>query len=197
MSRQSPSCRLLAPQSNGPQTATIIKVSCDGGRNSDGYCNIQRWPKGIQDMVQGLWRSQTPQSSACGHNSRWPRANSSLSVVRSYLINQPVFVNAEYILTVADLSKNYTNRLGKLCLLPIQFSPQLLGSIPIVLYDQIGSGASSHFRDAPDTFWHPYLFLDQLDNLVEHLDIHRNFDLLGHSWGGNFRDDNLKISLSH
>lgn len=55
--------------------------------------------------------------------------------------------------------------------------------IPIVLYDQIGSGASSHYRDAPNTFWHPYLFMDQLDNLLEHLDIHDNFDLLGHSWG--------------
>jgi len=68
-------------------------------------------------------------------------------------------------------------------LLPLRTLYKQAG-IPIVLYDQIGSGASSHFKDASISFWHPRLFMDQLDSLVEHLDIHDNFDLLGHGWGG-------------
>lgn len=31
--------------------------------------------------------------------------------------------------------------------------------------------------------------MDQLNNLLEHLDIHDNFDILGHAWGGEFRED--------
>ncbi|KAF8155869.1 Alpha/Beta hydrolase protein [Crassisporium funariophilum] len=60
----------------------------------------------------------------------------------------------------------------------------LQANIPVVLYDQIGNGGSSHYRDAPEGFWSPDLFMDQLDNLLRHLDIEADFDLLGHSWGG-------------
>ncbi|KAF9267134.1 proline-specific peptidase [Marasmius fiardii PR-910] len=56
--------------------------------------------------------------------------------------------------------------------------------IPLVLYDQIGSGNSSHYEDAPTDFWKPELFMDQLDGLISYLGIADNFDLLGHSWGG-------------
>lgn len=61
-----------------------------------------------------------------------------------------------------------------------------LPSIPVVFFDQLGSGQSSHYRDAPTNFWTPELFMDQLDSLLRHLKISDNFDLLGHSWGGTF-----------
>ncbi|KJA18970.1 hypothetical protein HYPSUDRAFT_908552 [Hypholoma sublateritium FD-334 SS-4] len=56
--------------------------------------------------------------------------------------------------------------------------------IPIVLYDQIGNGESSHAKDKPNEFWTAELFMDELDNLLKHLGISDNFNLLGHSWGG-------------
>ncbi|KAH9474306.1 L-amino acid amidase [Psilocybe cubensis] len=55
---------------------------------------------------------------------------------------------------------------------------------PVVFYDQIGNGASSHILDKPDTFWTVDLFMDELDNLLKYLGIYDNFLLLGHSWGG-------------
>ncbi|KUI55393.1 L-amino acid amidase [Cytospora mali] len=56
---------------------------------------------------------------------------------------------------------------------------------PVILYDQIGCGHSTRFRDRrlDDTFWRPGLFTAELDNLVSRLGIKR-FDVLGHSWGG-------------
>jgi len=56
--------------------------------------------------------------------------------------------------------------------------------IPVVIYDQIGNGGSSHLPEAPKDFWTPELFMDELDNLLSHLGIETDFDLLGHSWGG-------------
>ncbi|EEB93023.1 hypothetical protein MPER_08380 [Moniliophthora perniciosa FA553] len=56
--------------------------------------------------------------------------------------------------------------------------------IPVVLYDQLGNGRSTHLRDKPASFWTVDLFMDQLDALLAHLKIEDNFDLLGHSWGG-------------
>jgi len=56
--------------------------------------------------------------------------------------------------------------------------------IPVILYDQIGNGASSHWPDAPKEFWVPSLFMDELDNLTQALGISGDFDLLGQSWGG-------------
>lgn len=58
--------------------------------------------------------------------------------------------------------------------------------LPIVFYDQIGIGASSHLRDRPAEFFTLELFMDELDNLLNHLGISDDFDLLGHSWGGMF-----------
>lgn len=57
--------------------------------------------------------------------------------------------------------------------------------IPILLYDQIGCGESTHLRDTKgDTaFWTMELFLAELDNLRKFLEINK-FDLLGHSCGG-------------
>ncbi|TFK38247.1 Alpha/Beta hydrolase protein [Crucibulum laeve] len=56
--------------------------------------------------------------------------------------------------------------------------------IPVVFYDQIGNGQSSHVRDGPKDFWTPELFMDELNNLLKHLEIYDDFDLLGQSWGG-------------
>jgi len=51
---------------------------------------------------------------------------------------------------------------------------------PVVLYDQVGCGRSSRAADAA---WSLELFLDELDALRAHLDLHR-IHLLGSSWGG-------------
>ncbi|ORY55460.1 Alpha/Beta hydrolase protein [Pseudomassariella vexata] len=56
---------------------------------------------------------------------------------------------------------------------------------PIVYYDQIGTGKSTHFREKrlDTSFWTIPLFMAELDNLVSHLGIAGDFDLYGHSWG--------------
>ncbi len=55
---------------------------------------------------------------------------------------------------------------------------------PIVLYDQIGGGRSTHLPDQRADFWTVGLFLDELDNLLTHLGIGDRYHLLGQSWGG-------------
>ena len=59
-------------------------------------------------------------------------------------------------------------------------------SIPVVLYDQLGNGRSTHLpeKDGDTSFWTDDLFIQQLEHLLKHLGIQDNFDLLGHSWGG-------------
>ncbi|KAF8845207.1 proline-specific peptidase [Paxillus ammoniavirescens] len=61
-----------------------------------------------------------------------------------------------------------------------------LYSIPVVLYDQLGNGRSTHLQEKNgDTeFWTPQLFIDELHNLLDHLGIHDDYDVLGQSWGG-------------
>lgn len=56
--------------------------------------------------------------------------------------------------------------------------------IPVILYDQIGCGASTHRKDAPKEFWTVDLFMDELENLLKHFGIQHDYDLVGHSWGG-------------
>ncbi|MFK4106936.1 proline iminopeptidase-family hydrolase [Streptomyces sp. NPDC019531] len=55
---------------------------------------------------------------------------------------------------------------------------------PVVHYDQIGNGGSSHLPDHGADFWTVQLFLDELDNLLRALGIADRYVLLGHSWGG-------------
>ncbi|KAH9948027.1 proline iminopeptidase [Amylocystis lapponica] len=57
-------------------------------------------------------------------------------------------------------------------------------SIPVIFYDQLGNGRSTHLREKPPTFWTIDLFIDELVNLLSHLSISDSFSLLGHSWGG-------------
>ncbi|KAJ8519550.1 hypothetical protein ONZ45_g3522 [Pleurotus djamor] len=57
-------------------------------------------------------------------------------------------------------------------------------NVPIIFYDQLGNGESTHIPDAPSDFWQTTLFVDQLDSLVKYLGIDDNFDLIGNSFGG-------------
>ncbi|KAL8826237.1 MAG: hypothetical protein Q9170_007476 [Blastenia crenularia] len=59
-------------------------------------------------------------------------------------------------------------------------------SIPIIFYDQVGCGRSTHLPEKKSdiSFWTVDLFLRELDNVLTHLQIKRNYDLLGQSWGG-------------
>lgn len=61
-----------------------------------------------------------------------------------------------------------------------------LYGIPVVLYDQLGCGKRTRLREkaGDEAFWTIDLFLSELDNLLQHLGIQDDYDLLGHSWGG-------------
>ncbi|ETS81527.1 hypothetical protein PFICI_06529 [Pestalotiopsis fici W106-1] len=59
--------------------------------------------------------------------------------------------------------------------------------IPIIFYDQIGCGRSTHLRDkmGDEAFWTFDLFIAELNNLIDHLQLRdRGFYVLGQSWGG-------------
>jgi proline-specific peptidase len=59
--------------------------------------------------------------------------------------------------------------------------------IPVILYDQIGNGRSTHLQEknGDAEFWSDELFEDELENLVQKLGLADNgYDILGHSWGG-------------
>ncbi|RZS32709.1 L-proline amide hydrolase [Herbihabitans rhizosphaerae] len=55
---------------------------------------------------------------------------------------------------------------------------------PVVHYDQLGNGGSTHLPKAPAEFWTPELFVDELRNLLRHLEIEDSHILFGQSWGG-------------
>ncbi len=55
---------------------------------------------------------------------------------------------------------------------------------PIIHYDQIGSGHSTHLPHKDASFWQIPLFLEELDNLLCYLGIEDNYIYLGQSWGG-------------
>jgi L-proline amide hydrolase len=55
---------------------------------------------------------------------------------------------------------------------------------PVIHYDQVGNGKSTRLTDKGPEFFTVDLFLDELNNLVEHLGIADNYFLLGQSWGG-------------
>lgn len=75
----------------------------------------------------------------------------------------------EYLLPLADLHTTH--------------------NIPIILYDQIGNGASTRLPektgDAASSFWTESLFAQELHAVIGYFGLEeRGFDLLGHSWGG-------------
>lgn len=51
---------------------------------------------------------------------------------------------------------------------------------PVLFYDQLGTGRSTHLRDKPSDFWTIELYLAELDNVIEHFGLKDNFSLLGH-----------------
>ncbi|MGI5472216.1 proline iminopeptidase-family hydrolase [Streptomyces sp. CA-132043] len=55
---------------------------------------------------------------------------------------------------------------------------------PVVHYDQLGNGGSTHLPGRGADFWTVQLFLDELDNLLQALGIADNYALYGQSWGG-------------
>lgn len=62
-----------------------------------------------------------------------------------------------------------------------------LYELPIVLYDQIGCARSTHLKEkmGDEEFWSFDLFIRELDNLIDKLNLRkRGFYLLGQSWGG-------------
>jgi L-proline amide hydrolase len=54
----------------------------------------------------------------------------------------------------------------------------------VIHYDQLGCGKSTHLPDKGVDFWTVQLFLDELDNLLDHLGIRGAYHVLGQSWGG-------------
>jgi L-proline amide hydrolase len=54
----------------------------------------------------------------------------------------------------------------------------------VVHYDQLGCGNSTHLPDKEPGFWTPQLFVDELENLIDHLGQRKGFHVLGQSWGG-------------
>jgi L-proline amide hydrolase len=55
---------------------------------------------------------------------------------------------------------------------------------PVVLYDQLGNGRSTHLPDRGAEFWTVDLFVRELQALVDHLGIAGRHHVLGQSWGG-------------
>jgi L-proline amide hydrolase len=55
---------------------------------------------------------------------------------------------------------------------------------PVIHYDQLGGGRSTHLPGHDGDFWTVQLFLDELDNLLDSLGIADDYHLLGQSWGG-------------
>jgi L-proline amide hydrolase len=54
----------------------------------------------------------------------------------------------------------------------------------VIHYDQLGCGNSTLLPDKRGDFWTPQLFVDELENLVDHLKQRAAFHVLGQSWGG-------------
>jgi proline-specific peptidase len=59
-------------------------------------------------------------------------------------------------------------------------------SIPVIFYDQIGSGLSTRLPETASTpeLWTEEIFFEQLRQLLNHLGIEKRYDILGSSWGG-------------
>ena len=62
--------------------------------------------------------------------------------------------------------------------------------LPVILYDQIGCGASTHLqsKDGDASFWQENLFITELTNVLAFFNLQNEdgigFHLLGQSWGG-------------
>ena len=54
----------------------------------------------------------------------------------------------------------------------------------VIHYDQLGCGKSTHLPDKGKKFWTVELFIDELNNLIDHLGQRGKYHVLGQSWGG-------------
>jgi L-proline amide hydrolase len=59
----------------------------------------------------------------------------------------------------------------------------------VIHYDQIGNGSSTRLPEKAADFWTVDLFIAELLNLIDHLDIGSGYHLLGQSWGGMMAAD--------
>jgi L-proline amide hydrolase len=66
----------------------------------------------------------------------------------------------------------------------LSLSALALTGRPVIHYDQVGCGNSTHRADAPEDLWSVGLFRDELANLLDALGVATSFHLLGQSWGG-------------
>jgi proline-specific peptidase len=59
-------------------------------------------------------------------------------------------------------------------------------NVPLIFYDQMGCGRSTHLPEKMRdfSFWTLELFLDELNNVITGLGIQDDYDIFGHSWGG-------------
>lgn len=73
------------------------------------------------------------------------------------------------------MSHDYMLPISDLSLAPI--------SRPVLFYDQVGNGRSTHLREKPKEYFTVDLFVNELVNLISHFKI-TEYDLIGHSWGG-------------
>jgi len=55
---------------------------------------------------------------------------------------------------------------------------------PVIVYDQIGSGQSTHIKGKPQEFWTVDLFKEELTLLLKELKVSKKYILVGQSWGG-------------
>jgi len=53
---------------------------------------------------------------------------------------------------------------------------------PVVHYDQLGGGRSTHMPEKGGDFWTVELFLEELENLLVYLGLNDRYFLLGQSW---------------
>ncbi len=63
---------------------------------------------------------------------------------------------------------------------------------PVIHYDQIGCGNSTHLPEKGGDFWTPQLFVDELENLIDHLGQRAGLSCSGaklgrHAGGGIWR----------
>ncbi len=54
----------------------------------------------------------------------------------------------------------------------------------VIHYDQLGCGNSTLLPDKGQDFWTPALFVDELNNLIDHLKMRKAYHVVGQSWGG-------------
>ncbi|KAM5531789.1 hypothetical protein V8D89_014559 [Ganoderma adspersum] len=57
-------------------------------------------------------------------------------------------------------------------------------STPVIFYDQVGNGRSSHFSKEHMPLLNIELFVAELENVLEYFGIQDEFHIVGHSWGG-------------